>query len=376
MEKKQRLSGIELLKIIAIFLIIVSHVIQTLYTPTDLFGGKYVFEIKYATKNIKNLLLVWFSMFGMQGNLIFFVCSAWFLLDSKVINEKKVINLLVDVWIISIFILGVFLIGNWYEIPKKLVVKSIFPTIFANNWYITMYILFYLIHLSLNEIILKRTKKELLIIDIMLLFFYFGLNYIKPGLLFITPLVEFITVYFVIAYIKKYLKEFLEEPKKKYILLFISIIGLPVLIIITNFLGLNIVFFSDKLQHWKGNNCIFLLFTAIILFNIFQKKNFINQKINFISSLSLLIYLIHENILVRTYLRPSIWNYIYINMGYDNIILIILIYSILVFVISIIIALLYSIFIQKKISKIGYILYKKIKILFIKKVDILIFYSK
>ncbi|WP_270427342.1 acyltransferase family protein [Fusobacterium mortiferum] len=360
---KKRESGIEMLKIIGIFLIIISHVTQTLYTPNEYFDMKYVVEVKYATKNIQNILLAWFSSFGAQGNLIFFICSAYFLLENKKIDDKKIIRLLIDVWVINFSILCIFVVGSWYELSIKIIIKSIFPTIFATNWYITFYILFYLIHLGLNLVIQKITQKDHLIIILITLLLYFGLNYIKYGLFFTTPLIEFSIIYFVIAYIKLYLKKFSKNLKLNYILFLISILGIQLLILVTNFLGLNIGFFYDKLQHWNKNNSIFLLLTAISLFNIFNSKKFINDKINYISSLSLLIYIIHENIIIRTYLRPTIWIYIHERIGYKYIILLDLLYSIIVFIISMIIAWIYKRFIQNSIYKMVIKIYEKIKII-------------
>lgn len=373
---KKRESGVELLKIIGIFLIIISHVTQTLYTQNNYFELNYVLEVKYATKNIQNILLAWFSVFGAQGNLIFFVSSAWFLLESKKIDELKIVKLLSDVWLINICILFVFLLGSWYNLAIKDIIKSIFPIIFASNWYITFYILFYLIHVGLNEIISKRTQKELLTIILIALFLYFVLNYINYGLFFTSPLIEFSVIYLTIAYIKLYMKEFSKNLKGNYILFLFAILGIPILILITNFLGLNIEFFKDKLQYWNRNNSIFLLLTAVTLFNIFNSKKFINNKINYISSLSLLVYIIHENILIRTYVRPTIWIYIHEKIGYKNIIVIDLLYSVILFVISIIIAAIYKKLIQKIVYSIATELYLFIKKYFLIIIEILLKYLK
>lgn len=373
---KTRESGVELLKIIGILLIIISHVTQTLYTPNNYFELNYVLEVKYATKNIQNILLAWFSAFGTQGNLIFFVSSAWFLLESKKIDELKIVKLLADVWFINICFLCIFLLGNWYSLMIKDIVKSIFPTIFASNWYITFYILFYLIHVGLNEIIFKRTQKELLVIILVTLFLYFGLNYINYGLFFTSVLIEFSIIYFTIAYIKLYMKEFSKNLKRNYILFLFSILGIPILILITNFLGLNIEFFKDKLQYWNRNNSIFLLLTAVTLFNIFNSKKFISNKINYISSLSLLVYIIHENIIIRTYLRPTIWIYIHEKIGYKNIIAIDLLYSTILFVISIVIAILYKKILQNIVYNIANKIYLLVKRVFNILLEILVKYSK
>lgn len=355
MENKKwlRNSGVEILKIIAIFLIVISHVTQTLYTINPAFPSDYVLEVKYASKNIQHLILTWFSTFGSQGNLIFLVSSAWFLLDSKKNNSKKITYILFDVWIISVFFLIVFKILNIYPIGLKEIIKSIFPTIFALNWYITCYLLLYLIYPYLNEIIYKRTKAELLTCVFIMFVLYQGINYIHYGHFFPSSLIEFIVVYFEIAYIKLYLKKYSQNIKINVIILLLSIIAIPILIIFTNFLGMNITFFQDKLQHWGGNHCPFILINSICLFNIFNNIKFHSKIINFISSLSLLIYIFHENYFVREYLRPNIWIYIYKNYGYNNVVLINLLISIFIFVISIFVSILYKVLLQPKLYKIS-----------------------
>lgn len=355
MEDKRLLrnSGVEILKIIAIFLIVISHVTQTLYTINPAFPSDYVLEVKYASKNIQHLILTWFSTFGSQGNLIFLVSSAWFLLDSKKNNSKKITYILFDVWIISVFFLIVFKILNIYPIGLKEIIKSIFPTIFALNWYITCYLLLYLIYPYLNEIIYKRTKAELLTCVFIMFVLYQGINYIHYGHFFPSSLIEFIVVYFEIAYIKLYLKKYNQNIKINVIILLLSIIAIPILIIFTNFLGMNITFFQDKLQHWGGNECPFILINSICLFNIFNNVKFHSKIINFISSLSLLIYIFHENYFVREYLRPNIWIYIHKNYGYNNVMLINLLISIFIFVISIFVSILYKVLLQPKLYKIS-----------------------
>lgn len=355
MENKKLLrnSGVEILKIIAIFLIVISHVTQTLYTINPAFPSDYVLEVKYASKNIQYLILAWFSTFGSQGNLIFLVSSAWFLLDSKKNNFKKITYILFDVWIISIFFLVIFKIFDIYPIGLKETIKSIFPTIFALNWYITCYLLLYLIYPYLNEIIYKRTKAELLTCVFIMFVLYQGINYIHYGHFFPSSLIEFIVVYFEIAYVKLYLKKYNQNIKINVIILLLSIIAIPILIIFTNFLGMNITFFQDKLQYWGGNECPFILINSICLFNIFNNVKFHSKIINFISSLSLLIYIFHENYFVREYLRPNIWIYIYKNYGYNNVVLINLLISIFIFVISIFVSILYKVLSQPKLYKIS-----------------------
>lgn len=97
----------------------------------------------------------------------------------------------------------------------------------------------------------------------------------------------------------------------------------------------------------------FLLLTAVSLFNLFNEKKFINKTVNYLSNLSLLIYIIHENYLLRRYVRPEIWKYIYEKIGYDYVVLIDLAYAIILFMSAILIAYLYKISLQNLIHKIS-----------------------
>ena len=73
--RKIRNSAIELLKLFAMFLIILSHSMPK-YDQT-LVG--YV-DIVHATDNIQNLVLIVFNYLGQLGNAIFVICSSWFLI--------------------------------------------------------------------------------------------------------------------------------------------------------------------------------------------------------------------------------------------------------------------------------------------------------
>ena len=82
---KKRNSSIELLKIIAIILIIIQH---SCPVYGNVSGGGYI-NIKYATTNIQQLIISILSCLGEIGNIIFIMCSSWFLLEKKFLNISK-----------------------------------------------------------------------------------------------------------------------------------------------------------------------------------------------------------------------------------------------------------------------------------------------
>ena len=71
----KRNSGIELLKVIAMAMIVLSHAI-----PVEAEG---VIDLGVATTDMQSNIIRFINCFGNIGNNIFVVCSAWFLLDSK-----------------------------------------------------------------------------------------------------------------------------------------------------------------------------------------------------------------------------------------------------------------------------------------------------
>lgn len=60
--------------------------------------------------------------------------------------------MILEIWTVSIIILIVTYVILQGNISAKIVLESLFPTTFANNWYMTCYLLFYAIHPLLNKI--------------------------------------------------------------------------------------------------------------------------------------------------------------------------------------------------------------------------------
>jgi len=104
---KERNSSVELLKILAIIIIVINHVTMSINRVPEI-----GINVGTASDDISNVLLTIFRHFGAVGNAIFMVCSSWFLIDNNTVNGKKVSRLIVEVWVISIAILGVFLLAG------------------------------------------------------------------------------------------------------------------------------------------------------------------------------------------------------------------------------------------------------------------------
>lgn len=357
-----RQSSIELLKVIAIIMIVISHVVQTLHLENNYISYQdYIYDINYASANIQNLILVIFQHFGHWGNTIFFICSAWFLLESDKCSKKKCFFLLAEIWTVSVIILVACQFALQGNIAFSHIIKSFFPTTFSCNWYMTAYILFYAIHPFLNRIINEMSQKTLFRSTFLMSILYIGINVLYGGVFFATKFVVWIAIYFIIAYIKKYLKSFADDFKKNMIVFILGLFGHIGSIVLINFLGLHIFYFSDKMLFWFTECNPFLIAISIAMFNVAKNIHFENKTINYISKLSMLFYIIHENLILRIYVRPAIWNYIYQNYGYNYIVCWALFLSLGVFLFSFVTAVIYKNSIGKMVQKVSDWLYFVLK---------------
>lgn len=341
---KARQSGIETLKVIAILFIVLSHIIQTLCSAnTYITYSDYILNLSDATLNISMIGLQFLRSFGAWGNLIFFVCSAWFLLDSNRVNSKKWFYMLLEVWVISILFTIVTTIVLEKQIPLKLLVKCLFPTTFANNWYMTCYLLFYPLHTLLNKLLDSIDQRMHFRLALAGFFVFFGANFISSGLFFASSLTLWMGIYTIVSYMKKYMKGSIDNIKANFVVLLISVGLFFVFQIVWNLIGTRFSFIYSKMLRWNSNNNPFWLISSLCMLNISRNLKLKNKSINYISSLSLLIYLIHENILLRTYFRPYIFEHVYHLYGYGHIYLIVFAYTIALFLASLICAVLYKI---------------------------------
>lgn len=365
--KKERESGIELYKVIAIFLIVLSHVIQTLTEPNYVLGigeGTFI-NIATATTDLNVLLLALFRICGALGNNMFFICSAWFLVNSKKMSLKKVIHMILDVWIINMIVfLGLHAIGIQFQISDT--VRTFFPTTFANNWYITCYLLFYLIHPFLNRMLEQLKISEHFALTSFLFMIYFIIPVLpleEINLFFANELVIFLATYVIVSFIKIYKNEWTENLKLNKGILFVSIVSYVALILSVDYLGLRTNYFLNRLVRWNMNNSLFMFLIAFSSFNMMKKKKFINRTINYFSSLSLLVYIFHENLAFRRYFRPVIEFSILRRFGIEHAFICAVFMAVSLAILSFIISAVYKIFFTKIVSKLSSIISRNIQTL-------------
>ncbi len=165
------------------------------------------------------------------------------------------------------------------------------------------------------------------------------------------------TIYFLVSYLKLYCQRITTSKRAGLILILIGVSGFIGQVLVTNYLGLHIRILNDKVLRWNSNCNPFYIMIALGSLIIALQSKLRNKYINYLSSLSLFIYLLHENYLFRGYTRPYIWQWIYTTFGYKHVILLDLGFAMVLFLVATIISAIYKETIQRLVNKVSDKLY-------------------
>ena len=345
--QKGRNSSIELLKIIALFFIVLCHSL-----PIYRFEGVQelagYLDLSKTTSDVQQISLVFFSYLGQIGNALFIVPSAYFLLESSAVKKEKIVQYVLDTHVISALFLILFLVIRRH-IPSNFIINSLAPTTYYFYWFVTCYILLYAIHPWLNIIIEKIDKKSLFFSCVWMFILYCGVSFILGPKYYYTNLVGFVVYYFFTAYCKKYLSRLSQNVVFNCQLLIWGTFGFVGLILICCIWS-PLHIFLDRFETFINP---FVVMISFAIFNLFKTKKFTNAVINKISSTSLLVFVISNNQLVCSFVKPVFFAAIYRAGYYTFIAPICMLVAVVTLFGSIILALIYMFTIRKYIVALG-----------------------
>ena len=336
--KPQRNSCIEIMRIIAMILIVFGHQIDTYFY--DGVGGTIDFQGVFPSSNPVFVLLSFVGPLGLLGDVLFIVCSAYFLLDSNRISVKKIFYLIATDTIIMSLVL-IVRAGLGDTISTKQIFEAIFPTVLQVNWFIGYYIVFYLLHPFFNYVIRKLDKKGLAIVTLLLVIqcniIAFGMGD-APGSLGL-KLLCFISIYFVVAYYKLYGGKLWESKKFNVIVLIVSIFTYIAFRIAMNYIGLKVEYVAYRQYGYAHINNPIIVVMAVAMLNLCARKVVHNKVVNYFAGLSLIFYLTHKNVLIFEYI-PYI-DYFVDTYGASNFVFAIFTKTLIVLGMGLILAILY-----------------------------------
>lgn len=314
--KPARNSAIELLRIVAMLIIIAFH--GHMHSWLDKLDLQQVPEVVTNNMYNANILFSYFVGWGGDlGNTIFILITGYFMINRKV-NYPKLILLLVTMlfysWLIFIMVY-VFMPQIYVTFTSKEILKGIAPILFGENWFVSCYIIFFCFVPYLNGFLKSLDKNKYLLLLLMVFVFFVLLPTVKIKTYFNSAeIVYFAFVYAIGVYIRLYFKDKINnEYHNKYrnicllilLLTLISISTLEIIGIVTN----KVVFIKQSQYFVK----LFSIPLAVAMFLSFATmKPFFNRYVNIVAGTVLGVYLIHENI----FLRRIIWDYILPNVDY------------------------------------------------------------
>ncbi len=292
-KKKTRDSNLEILRIISMLLIIGHHfAIYGVFPKTPLFP---------------RLFVDFLAIGGKIGVVCFMMITGYFMLESKY-KTKKLLSLIIQTWTYSVGILIVFtFIGRTFSLSE--VVHSLFPIIFREYWFITGYVIVYVLSPYLNMMVHKMKRKDLETLLMTFFILFIGIN-----TFFFSSLgnqhehfTYLIYIYLIGAYIKKYYEKSISSGVNKHY--FYGFICCYIFILFSMF-GFEIFHASNEwVKTYIALNRIPAFLAGVYLFLYFKTlKTKQYPLLNKIAGMTLGVYLFHDNPFVRYYLWKNLVN--------------------------------------------------------------------
>ena len=351
--KKLRDSNFELLRIVAIVMVIIHHIFvhvvcfelndHSVYTNGMMFNNLIFYK--------RLVLADWALSFGKIANNIFILISGYFLCSKKNIDVGKSIKkILTQVVFVSLIIIFSSFIYGWKLNPNFTAMQEI-SLINSDYWFIGYYLLIIILgELFINKRIAKLDRgkyKTLLLI----LFAFISTAFMAGLISGITGHLTTLTTGIFLYLFGGYLKEC--QPFKNYkwwmfILTILFMFGMMTIsyrnLAVSNIntaIKDNVEMINQSFGEYteRSFSCILI---AICIFELFSRlKIKSNNIINYIASSTLIIYMLHDNDFAR-----KLWQQIdFIKPYHDNMIgfiLMILFNILLVMVLGIIFNAIYN----------------------------------
>lgn len=220
-------------------------------------------------------------------------------------HVRKVLRIEEQVLFYSLIgiIINILFMGLNFSVFSLL--KSLFPIVFEQYWFMTAYVIVYLLSPFINQLLLLLDRRNYIILLItetiiwgIIPFFTLQEN---SGMGF-TQLIWFIVMYSWGAYFRLYRRTV--QLSRYIICIILSILLILGVVVGLNYIGENIEIIYTHTTYFRWSNSPIIIIFSLCIFRLFESLNMKNNRlVNFIASGTLGIYLFHENI----FLQPIIW---------------------------------------------------------------------
>lgn len=295
---KELSSNIEVLRIIAMLLIVMHHYSlhsNLLFEPTSI--------------QLNHIFIQILQVGGKVGVAIFVLIMGYFSVYSGY-RKKKAVNLWAEICFYSVS--GMFIVsllnGTLSSLTVKQIIYAFFPITSFQYWFATTYFILYLLVPYINKMIINLSSSELrklicillIIWSIVPTFFELSVVYSQLGL--------FVLLYLIGAYIRLFPDKFTTNFKYGLATATGIYIFYIVCIIVFDYVGKYNSLLCKYATYGAEENSIFTIICAVSLFCCFKNLKIKNNKyINSFAKSMFGVYLIHDNNYVRYFLWRDVF---------------------------------------------------------------------
>ena len=309
---KIRNSNFELLRIVSMFLIVLYHVIL---------HGNTVGNCTNDIIKVFLTLIMYISIIHVNS----FVLLTGYFQSKSTFKKNKLISLILQALFYMIVIIVVLESLGIITLSNLKILKEVLFLDVNSYWFIKTYVFLYLLSPFLNILIKNLKQKDYKKLLIILTVIVSVLPYVTGHQLFDNngyTLYSFVYLYLLGAYLREYpvlKKVSMKKSTLRIVLLSIffgcAILNYAITSLSQHFINVNSLFteIANNLNYVKfdySNTIVIVQTIAYFLF--FETLNIKSNIINFVSKLTFGIYLIHDNVLIRTGLL------LYKVLGVDN----------------------------------------------------------
>lgn len=282
----ERRSNFELLRILAIFLIIFFHYC--------IHGNNGI--ILKADLSINQFISILVGSWGIVGVVIFVFISSYFLIDSSSYKIEKVIVTALTTSFYAVLLLCIMCVTKVIHFDIKSIVYAILsPLMDDQYWFIPSYLMLFIIYPFLNKFIKVIPRKSLywlLVVLTCLIPFYKTIISTAP----IQCFGFFIYLYLLMGYLKATPNNIFERNSKKGFIIVVMLVLTEYVVLCFIEQYMHIHLYYGVFVRTIGRYSPIMILLAIFLFYIFKDLKIPHSKlINTIARSTLGIYLIHEN---------------------------------------------------------------------------------
>lgn len=293
--KRKKVTAIELLRVISMLMIIAYH--WELHA-----NGDSIWQSPFSVNQAFSFLI---GSWGTAGVNIFFMISAYFLIHSEQMNFKKLCNLMIKV---SVYGTGVVLLANLFNIVPfslSVTVQAVLGVLAYQYWFLTVYVILYIIHPCLNKVIEKISLRYFVFVLTALLYAVYVLTFVYGNELMGRAACG-ICIYLLIGFFEKY-PQYNIFKRFGVIGSVVSIAGILGLEIALSYLGntYHPLFFSC-IRRLQTTQSPLMLIAALFLFYAVKDCSMKDSRtVLFLGKYSVGAYLIHGG---AAFIKDYLWD--------------------------------------------------------------------